>query len=168
MKKSIFILIAVVLGTVACNEQIEPTANNSNSFDPSTIAVENRPRIKIKTGRPEIFGQREGCTGKGACGPCLAICITIEWEKSSESVPHSQGWREAEVNCDGNFLTLSLVEQAAIDNGDGTTSMDYAFSVGAEVSSLLGYNDIVLQPGTYTIDYSSNSYGNVTIPVTTN
>ncbi len=172
MKKSIFILMAVVLGMTACNEKQITKAGDDN-FDTSSISVEDAtwPKLKIKTGRPEIIvaGESvEDCSGLGKCGPCAAICITVEWKNKNNSLTFADGWREVAANLNGSQMILSFIDQAEIDNGDGTTTFESDFNIGSEVSTLLGFNNVIILAGNYPIDYSSNPKGAVTVLVSTN
>lgn len=74
MKKSIFILMAVVLGITACNEK-DFASENNESFDNSSISVEEQGPILTIKGKPYRAVEKRDRDGETCdCKFCFGIC----------------------------------------------------------------------------------------------
>ncbi|HVZ37852.1 MAG TPA: hypothetical protein VHI13_01115, partial [Candidatus Kapabacteria bacterium] len=110
------------------------------------IPVLAGPIIKIRTGRPA-----HDCTGFGICS------ITIgNLDPTAAFVP-------AEGTLSGNQLTLAFHERP--QNAGEILPVDQPITLDAQTASALGSSNVTVLPGQYTVDYRTNPFGTVTLPV---
>ncbi|MBS1914493.1 MAG: T9SS type A sorting domain-containing protein [Bacteroidetes bacterium] len=104
------------------------------------------PIIKIRTGRPA-----HDCTGFGICS------ITIgNLDPTAAFVP-------AEGTLNGNQLTLAFHERP--QNAGEILPVDQPITLDAQTAAALGSSNVTVLPGQYTMDYRTNPFGTVTLPV---
>jgi hypothetical protein len=111
-----------------------------------TVVLNTEPQgliIHVDIGR-----RRSGCTGFGICS------ITIGTDASDNQVA-------ATASRDGNKLTLDLLG-ATSEHGDVLT-IDEPITLDSATSRALGEPSLMILPGRYTVNYSSNPNGTVVI-----
>lgn len=171
MKKYIFILMAVVLGTVACNERAEITEKNNVPFDPSTIAVEEGgPKIKIK-GKPyRAVEVRERDLKKCECKFCFGICdvgIEIELDLKDFGLV---------ADLPNNKADIYVLEN--LPNAETEFGIDLDLNIPSSYLQGSGLNQLTLLQGLYTYtpqidtiiidNISYVSYGKVNVDISHN
>jgi hypothetical protein len=98
----------------------------------------------------DIGKRRSGCTGFGICS------ITIGTDASDNQVA-------AAASRNGNRLTLDLLG-ATSEHGDVLT-IDEPIALDSATSRALGEPSLMILPGRYTVNYSSNPNGTVVVDV---
>jgi hypothetical protein len=102
--------------------------------------------VTIHVGRPAMR-----CTGYGFCG------ITIDFSAMSDrSVAGAASIKDGMITVDFGARAPEQGEMLSIDED---------LSLDAATANALGYESVTLRRGEYAVDYSSNPYGQVHVPV---
>jgi hypothetical protein len=132
-------------------------------FGDKKVTVVQKPKVRFRW--RGVFGPNNTCDRSGReCGDCPGICVIIEFRSGSISdTEKADGDGYANVAMDHDHLLFA--PEADIDNGDGTVTITEDYPIGAEYSNLLGYKNITILAGTYSIDYTKGlGYGYVEFP----
>lgn len=166
MKNLLFLLLSITF--CGCFTDNFYDSNNINENEANSIEsqISNRQKIKIKAAFKHRGPLNGFCDDGSDCGRCLGICVIITWTltDSITTAERADGYGLSDIEIlQGN--KMSFIPDSSIDNGAGYAIVDTDNSVGLGVSTELGYSNVVVKAGTYAIDYSTYSDGEVKLDV---
>ena len=173
-------LFLTLIGTImiGCEKEDSNDVAAAETVTPQKSSKQNdkRPswwKLKIKKGSHNENGT---CGLSLPCGPCGGMCI--KWQISNPAVYAPTATLTSPEIGDGisfvgvdmpssNEMTLSLTDNSNIFT-NGNLEFENDVDLGANIATHFGYTSISIDAGTYSVDYTTISEGEITVDVTTN
>ena len=168
-------LIFGVTFFMSCEKDSIPNVNEANqSVEQTSFNKAAGFPIKVRKG---THIERLDCTKNLPCGPCPGICI--RWEKPADPELLASNYELTQDDIDNN---LSLVYLQEINSSSFLISVtdgeecynenllifDEDIDLGSNVAAGFGYNSLTILAGEYSVDYSNNPEGEITVNVVSN
>jgi hypothetical protein len=164
---SLFCLTIFSMVFYSCNKNSEIKSNSGN-LEKKT----RKAKWKVKftwSGISGLYPDPNDNPCKGSpCGKCLGFCIYSQPTVTNHitAAERAENYGLADYSLVDEQLELS--PDTYFDNGGGTVNITEDFNVGSEASHSLGFSNLIIKQGVYTIDYSVNIHGKVLFNIETN
>ena len=151
------LLSACQKGTVVENLTVSEASQGDAKFLPRIYA-------RLKWAGTGIDGTRpDPCSGSD-CGNCIGFCVRVESRRITRPLTPAEladGYNYVNMSVVSGGSKVKISPEGSADNGDGKTRINSDWNVSTEAADMLGYKSIKIKAGTYTIDYSTLTYGSI-------
>lgn len=170
MKTKLILFLFSALAFVGCSKE------GVNSIYPTQPAVPGEIKNLEKAPKPIfrftwngfIANPNNTCQSY-PCGSCIGLCIKFNARVGTLTRSDLDDYQNyAVLTLNGSNTQMTFSPDMSMDNGDGKVRIEENYDLGSAVASYLGKTKVVINAGTYTINYltSPNVYGTVTFNVT--
>ena len=168
IKRLLFIFLVGTL-IVGCEKE---SSSYFTSSDTELVSTVKNKTTNEKAKKKIVFVARhmpkpgKTCLGSSKCSSCtcalgVCYCKKLKLRSSVASLDYDDSTADMEININNSTVTLIFDEETAYDGGIIEIQGD--LEVEQEVADEFDVSDITLLEGTYTVDFSTNTYGEVII-----